>query len=154
MIEPTRLLRPAIAAALLLGACGGENAAGPGPDGTLVIDSSGGRVEVAVEIADEPPERERGLMGRERLDPDAGMVFLHEEPKTSGFWMKNTLIPLSVAFWDARNRIIGIVDMEPCKAEPCPIYDAPGPWVGAVEVNQGFFSEKGVSVSDRVRLER
>jgi hypothetical protein len=133
---------------LVAPACSGGS--GGGPEATLTIHTARGEVEVAVEVADSSEERQRGLMGRQELAPDAGMVFLHEEPSTSGFWMKDTLIPLSVAFWDDQGRIVGLVDMEPCRSEPCDVYAAPGPWVGAVEVNQGFFANSGVRVGDRV----
>ena len=60
-------------------------------------------VEVDVEVADDDDERTIGLMNRERLDPDAGMVFLWDEPLHATFWMKDTLIRLSIAFWDERD---------------------------------------------------
>jgi uncharacterized membrane protein (UPF0127 family) len=68
--------------------------------------------------------------------------------------MKNTLIPLSIAFWGRNDRIFRILDMDPCRAEPCTLYDPQGLWVGALEVNQGFFQDHGVEVGDAVRLER
>jgi uncharacterized membrane protein (UPF0127 family) len=82
------------------------------------------------------------------------MAFLQAWPVQQPFWMKDTLIPLSVAFWDQDGRIRAILDMEPCPAEPCPLYDPGVSWIGAVEVNQGFFEERGVEIGDRVRLER
>ena len=66
--------------------------------------------------------------------------------------MKDTLIPLSIAFWDEDGRIVGIQDMEPCTADPCPTYGSPEPYVGALEVNQGFFDEHGVVIGDRIEL--
>jgi uncharacterized protein len=153
MIEASRRLRPMLAAALLfLAACGGDSGGGQqGP--TLVIETDGSEVEVAVEVADTDRERAQGLMGREELPDDAGMVFLVEEPIPSGFWMKGTLIPLSIAFWGPEERIFRILDMDPCRASPCTVYDPRGEWVGALEVNQGFFREHGVEVGDAVRLE-
>ena len=119
-----------------------------------MIETDSGEVEVAVEVADTEQERTRGLMGREELSPDAGMLFLVDEPVLSAFWMKNTLIPLSIAFWGPDERIFRILDMDPCRAAPCPLYDPRGAWVGALEVNQGFFQEHDVEVGDAVRLER
>jgi uncharacterized protein len=142
------------AALLFFSACGGDSGGG-GPRGpTLVIETDGGDVEVAVEVADTEEERAQGLMGREDLPADAGMVFLVEEPIPSGFWMKGTLIPLSIAFWGPDERIFRILDMDPCRATPCTVYDPQGEWVGALEVNQGFFQEQSVEVGDAVRLER
>jgi uncharacterized membrane protein (UPF0127 family) len=149
MIEAARALRPAIVlVVVLLAACG------PPPEAVLVVDASGDEVEIDVEVADTPRERAVGLMNREELDGDAGMVFLVPEPTETSFWMKDTLIPLSVAFWDREGRIFRILDMEPCRQEPCPFYEPGRPWLGAVEVNRGFFRDAGVRVGDRVRLER
>jgi uncharacterized membrane protein (UPF0127 family) len=140
------------AALILLGACGGgeERAGGP----ILVIEADGGEVQVAVEIADSPDELATGLMGRERLAQNAGMVFLVEEPVPNPFWMKNTLIPLSIAFWGPDGRIFRILDMDPCRSATCRLYDPRGEWIGALEVNQGFFRDHGVEAGDAVRLER
>jgi len=66
--------------------------------------------------------------------------------------MKDTLIPLSVAFWDEDGWIVGIQDMEPCTEDPCPTYGSPEPYVGALEVNEGFFAEHGVTTGDRIEL--
>jgi uncharacterized protein len=152
MIEARTALRPAVLAAalsffLVLPACGET------PEATLVIDTGSGNVEIGVELADTLRERSRGLMGREELATDAGMVFLVPEPAETPFWMKDTLIPLSVAFWDRAGRIFRIVDMEPCREDTCRYYEPGAPWVGAVEVNQGFFEERGVAEGDVVRLE-
>jgi uncharacterized membrane protein (UPF0127 family) len=153
MIEAPRARRPAIcavavAAAVLLAGCGQEEVA----ESTLVIETDQGEVEVTVEVADNLWERSTGLMGREELDEDAGMVFLVDEPTSSPFWMKDTLIPLSVAFWGPERRIFRIRHMEPCRSDPCPYYWPGGPWIGALEVNRGFFEEQGVEVGDRVSL--
>jgi uncharacterized membrane protein (UPF0127 family) len=66
--------------------------------------------------------------------------------------MKDTLIPLSIAFWNEQDRIVAILDMEPCEADPCPSYDPEVEFEGALEVNQGFFEEHGVEVGDTVEL--
>lgn len=152
----------ALAAALVLGACsGGEPAPGPTspPVRTtatapqLRIETDGGPVEVRVEVADDPEERASGLMNRTSLANDAGMVFLFDRPTNGGFWMKDTLIPLSIAFWDERGRIVAILDMEPCREDPCPVYEPGATYVGALEVNQGFFDRQGVDLGDLVGLE-
>jgi hypothetical protein len=109
-------------------------------------------VSLAVELADTPEERETGLMNRERLAPYDGMVFTWVEPVRASFWMKDTLIPLSIAFWDEGGLILSILDMDPCRADPCPTYDPGVEFVGAVEVRQGLFGTRGVEVGDRVEL--
>jgi uncharacterized membrane protein (UPF0127 family) len=126
----------------------------PQSEGVLTISGDGPDVRVQVEIAETAEDKTRGLMGRTSLPEDTGMVFLEEEPVVSGFWMKDTLIPLSIAFWDEDGRIFRILDMEPCLEDSCPTYDPRGAWVGALEVNQGFFEDHGVEVGDRVELER
>lgn len=140
---------------LVLSPCGGEAEPLRGlPRGTLVIEADRGPVELRVEIAETPQAKAKGLMGRPELAAGAGMVFLESRPVATGFWMKDTLIPLSIAFWGPDGRIGAILDMEPCPAEPCRTYDPGVAWTGAVEVNQGFFDRHGVAVGDRIRLER
>ncbi|GBC86122.1 hypothetical protein HRbin12_00106 [bacterium HR12] len=120
----------------------------------LTIATDRGAVTLRVEVADEPAERARGLSGRESLPADAGMAFLWDEPVRARFWMKDTRIPLQIAFWDERGRILAILDMEPCRASPCPTYGPDRPFLGAAEANTGWFTEHGVAVGDRVRLGR
>ena len=117
------------------------------------IETGAGAVTFRVEVADTEAEREVGLMGRTALDADAGMVFLFDGTTTASFWMKDTLIPLSIAFWGTDGRIVGILDMEPCEADPCPTFNPGVPYVGALEANLGSFSDRGVAVGDTVRLE-
>jgi uncharacterized protein len=111
-----------------------------------------GRAELRVEIADSDAERRRGLMDRISLGADRGMVFLFEGPTDDGFWMKDTLIPLSIAFWDEEERIVAMLDMHPCRASPCQVYSPGVTYVGAVEANLGYFDEHGVEVGDGVEL--
>jgi hypothetical protein len=124
------------------------------PRGTLVIEGNSGEVRVDVSIAETREAKARGLMGVEEMDPDTGMVFLQEERARISFWMKDTLIPLSIAFWGPDRRIATILDMEPCRTSTCPTYDPEIEWVGALEVNQGFFAEHGIEEGAQVRLER
>jgi uncharacterized protein len=126
-----------------------EEAAGP----VVLIETATGEFGVPVEVADSPEERQVGLMHRESLPVDAGMIFLFEGDTASGFWMKNTLIPLSIAFADADGVIVSILDMEPCEADPCEIYNPGAVYRSALEVNQGAFDEWGVRVGDRLTLE-
>ena len=120
----------------------------------VLIDTAGGSVLIDAELAETDAERQRGLMFRESLDDDAGMLFVYQEETTGGFWMKNTLIPLSIAFIDKDSRIVSILDMEPCEADPCPVYDPGLDYVAALEVNQGAFAEWGVKLGDRVTVTR
>ena len=124
------------------------------PTGALHLLSPERAVTVRVEIAETPETRRTGLMHRRHLPPDAGMAFLFDTPTVNWFWMKNTLIPLSIAFWDSSGRIVAILDMAPCKTDSCRLYSPGTSYIGAVEVNQGFFKARGVKVGDRVELER
>ena len=119
---------------------------------SLVIQTDGGPVEVHAEIADSDAERQTGLMNRTSLDEDGGMLFVFDEDIQAAFWMKNTLIPLSIAFIDANGEIVTIRDMGPCEADPCPTYGADAPYRHALEVNQGAFDDWGVQVGDRVEI--
>jgi hypothetical protein len=97
-----------------------------------------------VDVAETPEQRAFGLMKRDSMPADEGMLFVFFEETTSAFTMRNTLIPLSVAFFDFDGKILKILDMEPCEAEPCPAYDPELTYRGALEVNQGAFEEWGV----------
>jgi uncharacterized membrane protein (UPF0127 family) len=115
--------------------------------------TSSGSVETSpLWVADSDDERERGLMGRTSLPPDGGMVFHFAEPTDAGFWMKDTRLPLSIAFWDRTGRIIAILDMEPCTNDPCPVYRAGATYETALEMRRGWFDEHGVGIGDRVEL--
>jgi uncharacterized protein len=120
---------------------------------TVTIHASRGEeVRVRVEIADDDFERARGLMYRTALVENRGMLFVYEEQQqTLTFWMKNTLIPLSIAFMNAEGRIVDMQNMKPLDDDP-PSYVSAKPAQYALEVNQGFFKERGVEVGDRAEL--
>ncbi len=119
---------------------------------TVTIEASSGKeVKVRAEIADHYIERARGLMYRTALAEDRGMLFVFDEEQELSFWMKNTLIPLSIAFMDSEGRIVDIQDMKALDADP-PHYVSAEPARYALEVNQGFFEERGVEVGDRTDL--
>ena len=131
-----------------------ETTSGPSGLRTLVIDASGGKkVRVRVEVADDLAEQAKGLMDRTMLGENRGMLFVYPEERELSFWMKNTLIPLSIAFIDSESRIIDIQDMKPLDDEP-PSYVSAEPVQYALEVNQGFFEKNGVRLGDRVELPR
>ena len=113
--------------------------------------SSGEEVRVRVEIADDAFEIARGLMYRTTLAENRGMLFIFEGEQTLSFTMKNTLIPLSIAFIGSEGRIVDIQDMKPLDDDP-PSYVSARPAQYALEVNQGFFEEQGVEVGDRAEL--
>jgi uncharacterized protein len=130
----------------LVAGCGGDDGA------RAVIETGAGDVVVQVEVADTAAEREHGLMGRQELAADSGMAFVFPEDTTTSFWMKDTPIPLSIAFYDDAGRIVRILDMQPCRADPCPVYDPEAAYRGALEVNVGAFRRWGVEVGDHLRV--
>jgi uncharacterized membrane protein (UPF0127 family) len=142
------------AAALILAACAGSSGdASAFGRGSLTIRSSGGGdVQLSVEIADTNQTRAHGLMGRDHLSEGSGMAFTYDGPTMATFWMKDTTIPLSIAFWKGSGRIVDMLDMQPCTSDPCPSYRASTSFVGAVEVSQGFFERHGVGIGDTVEL--
>jgi uncharacterized membrane protein (UPF0127 family) len=100
-------------------------------------------------------ERARGLMTV--TDPDLGghdgMVFVFEEDSTGAFWMRNTPMPLSIAFIDAGGRIVSATDLAPCGDDPnCPIHPAAGPYRYAVEVPRGRLDDLGLTGAARARV--
>jgi uncharacterized protein len=144
-----------VAVLLAIAACGGDgdsNQPGDGNPNQLVLETSGGEVELDIEVADSEEELERGRMGRTELPERAGMLFLFRDTSEGAFWMKDTLIPLSIAFIDADGEIVRILDMEPCEADPCPLYDPGLAYRAALEVNQGAFGRLGIDVGDVARL--
>ena len=134
---------------MVLAGCGGDDGAS-GP--RAVVSHGDEATTIAVELADTPAAREQGLMGRTSLPADAGMVFVYPEDHAGPFWMKDTLIPLSIAFYAADGRILRILDMQPCEADPCPLYDPEVPYRGALEVNEGAFADWGITEGDRLRI--
>jgi uncharacterized protein len=119
--------------------------------GTATITTRpGAKVVVRVEIARTAAERQRGLMGRRTLAAKAGMVFVFPAATRGGFWMRNTLIPLDIAFYDRNGRILRILTMTPCRRDPCRIYDPRVVYRGALEVNAGAFRRWNVRVGDRL----
>ena len=137
----------------LLIACSSDTGAQPASmvQGSVVF---GGSDRLHVRIAETEQERQTGLMNVMALAPDDGMAFVFDGPVTTSFWMKDTLIPLSVAFVGEDGRVVSTSDMQPCQADPCPTYAASGPYTLAVEANLGWFADHGISTGDRARLER
>ena len=123
----------------------------PLPTTTVTLVPSGGPepVEVEAEVADDRAERQRGLMERSALAENAGMLFVFGQEQVRSFYMKNTLIPLSIAYIDAEGRIVDIQDMEPLDETS---RRSAAPLRYALEVNQGFFEEHGIEVGDTVEI--
>jgi uncharacterized membrane protein (UPF0127 family) len=107
--------------------------------------------EIWVEVAQTPEERSYGLMGRKHLGKDDGMLFIFETEDYHGFWMKDTLIPLNIAFIGKDGRIVWITDMKPLTSDS---HVPPRPILYGLEMNKGWFSSHGVKVGDVVRFSK
>jgi uncharacterized protein len=107
--------------------------------------------EIWVEVAKTPEERAQGLMERRHLDKDAGMLFIFENEDYHAFWMKNTFIPLSIAFIDKEGRIVKIANMKPLTLKSHP---PSKPILYALEMNKGWFSANRIKEGDRVRFSK
>lgn len=123
--------------------------------GSVEIESATGAIRLGVEVAESEAQRQRGLMERNSLHPDSGMIFLfsEEQPPEGVFWMYRTRIPLAIAFIGADGTIGSIREMEPCTSDYpqwCPNYEAGVPFTAALEANGGFFAEHGIGIGDRV----
>lgn len=125
------------------------------------IETADSAIAIQVDIAEREDQRAFGLMDRDSLAPDAGMIFLYETPQPgeSGFWMYRTRIPLDIAFFDSSGRIVSILQMQPCTsavqsvcAEAARNYRPNVPYFGALEMNLGFFDRHGVTSGDRIVL--
>lgn len=118
--------------------------------GVLTITNKKGEVvNMTVEIADTDASRSLGLMHRASMDPDAGMLFSWTEDVEGGFWMFNTILPLSIAFISADGTILNVEDMQPLDQNTT---RPAGPYRYALEANQGFFRAHEITAGDKVTL--
>ena len=125
------------------------------PTGNLTIARSGGpELSLHVQIAETPQSRERGLMGVKKMPDQVGMAFLFGEPTSTAFWMKDTLIPLDIAFWDSQGGIVTTFTMTPCRANPCHLYQPATPYAGSVEMKAGLLAARRIKAGDKVTLTR
>lgn len=173
-----RMIAPFVAFSLPFAACAGDaEDAGPA-DTRATVDTTAVPIDIApvsfdtatatlqaqthsvtmrVEIADRPDQRAYGLMDRDELAADAGMVFIYDRMQSadSGFWMYRTRIPLDIAYFDGAGRILAIRQMMPCTsfdAAQCPGYAAGVEYIGALEANRGYFARNNIGVGDRITI--
>ena len=116
------------------------------PEGTIVT--------ITIEVADDAAERANGLMFREELPADHGMLFLYPQEQILSFWMKNTFIPLDILFFDADGVFVSSTTMQPCTGDPCKSYLSATPAQYALEVPAGFTQKYAVGKGWRCRLEQ
>lgn len=115
----------------------------------IILHTTKADYPLTVEIADTGEKRETGLMGRTSLDKGKGMLFIFPDKAPRQFWMKNTLIPLDIIFFDSNKRVIHLVEnMEPCKKPQCIKYPSEGAAMYVLEVPSGFIRTHGVKLGD------
>jgi len=136
-----------LATASLLAACGDGNP--PVVDGARLpiawIRVGGHRV--SAEIAAQPADRQQGLMFREGMPDDHGMLFVFPREQVLSFWMRNTTLPLSIAYANAAGEIVRIADLEPLDERQI---TSVGPARYALEMNRGWFEKRGVGVGAKI----
>lgn len=116
------------------------------------------RIEVSghnfnVEIADTESARERGLMFRTHLAANRGMLFVYPDAQIRNFWMKNTLIPLDILFFDSARRLINIsANTPPCKTASCPTYSSAAPARYVLEIRAGLATRLGLKPGERLAI--
>jgi len=104
---------------------------------------------IGVEIAADDASREHGLMDRTSMPADHGMLFVFPDSAMRTFWMKDTLIPLDMLFFDAHRRAVTVLsDVPPCKVDPCPIYPSTEPARYVLELNADVAAKLGVRKGD------
>ncbi len=142
-------LRAALAAAALALAAALPAAAQGGPQPRLpTVPLTAGMHVIQAELAVTPAQQATGMMFRREMGANEGMLFIDESPSERCFWMRNTLIPLSIAFVADDGRIVNIADMQPqsdeshCSAEPVRM---------ALEMRQGWFAKRGIKAGFRLR---
>lgn len=107
----------------------------------------------AVELATDAPSREHGLMMRTSLAPGHGMLFVFPHEGPQGFWMKNTLIPLDMVYFDNNRRLVSVQqNVPPCKADPCAIYPSTGPARYVLELAAGTAARIGLQTGDELMI--
>ncbi|MEQ1565863.1 MAG: DUF192 domain-containing protein [Myxococcota bacterium] len=115
--------------------------------GLEVVELDLGGTEVRAEVASDDASRQRGLMFRDSLGTDKGMLFVYPDLKVRHFWMKDTRIPLSIAFADRSGTIVSIADMEPFDTDRT---GSVVPAMYALEMTQGWFTEHGVAKGTKI----
>ena len=118
----------------------------------IQIDNGKNMIKVNVEIADDNDERAKGLMFREKLDENEGMLFVFDDESYQTFWMKNMLIPLDIIFIGKNFEIVDIKNAEPCKTENCILYQSSKPAMYVLEVNKGFTVKDNIKTGNKIIL--
>jgi len=121
----------------------------PASSGLPTIEMTIGSKSYTLEVASKPDDQETGLMRRDSMPSNHGMIFVFQQERPLTFWMKNTRIPLDILFLDATGRVVSIHQMKPYDESPTP---SGGPCLYAIELNQGQADASGVKAGDRLAI--
>ena len=143
----TRILLLALCMLAGLTGCQQKNS-DSSPFGLRMVQLRIGNSSLSAEVADTPQTSANGLMFRDSLPDDHGMLFVFEKPKKASFWMKNTKIPLSIAYIDSAGRILQIESMKPF--DETSVESTSNEVAFALEVNEGWFKRNGVSAGAKI----
>ena len=139
-----RSLPLALAACLSLAGCASANAPW--------VELKGHRFYV--EIADTNESRARGLMFRDAMDPDRGMLFIFESEQPQAFWMKNTKIPLDIFYFDSERKLVSVsAGVPPCTTAICPSYPSAAPARYTLELNAGLAKQLSIKPGDELNID-
>jgi uncharacterized membrane protein (UPF0127 family) len=105
----------------------------------------------SVEIADDDAERERGLMFRDEMAADHGMLFIHDGEEPQSYWMKNTKIALDIIYFDHARKLVSVAHAPPCSlGDRCPPFPSEGPALYVLELNAGTADALGAKAGDEL----
>ena len=122
-------------------------AAQDAPQKLPTVQLNAGMHLISAEVARTPQQRAIGLMHRQQMAMNEGMLFIFEQPSAQCFWMKNTLLPLTIAFIDDAGSVVTLADMQPQSLQE---HCASAPVRYALEMNLGWFSKRGLKVGSRI----
>ena len=128
--------------------------------GACSVHAAGASAEIKgqrfdIEVVADDASRERGLMFRDSMPSDHGMLFIFENEQPRVFWMKNTRIPLDILYFDRDYRLVSVQQrVPPCRSEPCAQYPSSGPAQYVLELNSGLADKLGVKPGDRLTVTR
>jgi uncharacterized membrane protein (UPF0127 family) len=141
--------------AVLLSGCLDIFNKGPVDGREVIFNSANGKVTFKVEVADSFEERKTGLMNRNSLDQDRGMFFIFDKSEVLHFWMKNTLIPLDIVYIGDNFKVVSITkNAQPCKTDPCKVYDSGRSARYVLEINGGLADKNGIKTGDSVEYKK
>lgn len=138
--------------AMLACACGGENSNGDAPvlpTREITVSQGATSQKLTVELALTAAEQQQGLMYRQEMPESRGMLFIMGRQMTTGFWMKNTYLPLDIAYLDAGGTVVDIIPGVPLSEE---IHQPASPYWNVLEVNRGWFERHKLGIGAKVSI--